>query len=56
MWDPFAHIWQVDKDDFLNQYREDRHPASDFELLIVNYSELANTVQIQETVNQVHTQ
>lgn len=53
MWDPYAHIWKVDKDDFMTQYREENHIASDFDALIINYSDLANAVQIQETVNQV---
>lgn len=53
MWDPYAHIWNVDKEEFLEQYREEGHIANDFDNLIVSYSELANTVQIQETTNQV---
>lgn len=53
MWDPYTHIWKVDKTAFLENYREERHTAADFDALIINYSELANTVQIQETVNQV---
>lgn len=55
MWDPYAHIWQVDKEEFLVKYREEGHIANDFDNLIVSYSELANTVQIQETTNQVGT-
>lgn len=55
MWDPYAHIWKVDKEEFLVQYREEGHIANDFDNLIVSYSELANTVQIQETTNQVST-
>lgn len=53
MWDPYAHIWKVDKEEFLIKYREEGHIANDFDELIVSYSELANTVQIQETTNQV---
>lgn len=53
MWDPYTHIWKVDKTTFLEKYREERHKASEFDALIINYSELANTVQIQETMNQV---
>lgn len=47
------HIWSVHKDSFLAQYCEEQHTAADFETLIINYSDLANTVQIQETVNEV---
>ncbi|XP_053613118.1 dynein axonemal heavy chain 2 isoform X1 [Plodia interpunctella] len=54
MWDPYAHIWKVDKEEFMVKYREEKHPASDFDALIIDYSNLANTVQIQETVNQIH--
>lgn len=53
MWDPYAHIWQVDKDEFMKQYREEKHTAADFDALIINYSNLANSVQILETINQV---
>lgn len=55
MWDPYTHIWKVDKDEFMVKYREERHKAAEFDTLIISYSDLANTVQIQETVNQVHT-
>lgn len=54
MWDPYTHIWKVDKDEFMVKYREERHAAAEFDTLIISYSDLANTVQIQETVNQVH--
>lgn len=53
MWDPYSHIWSVDKNEFMIQYREEGHTAAEFDRLIINYSDLANTVQIQETVNQV---
>lgn len=53
MWDPYRHIWEVDKDEFLVKYREEKHSAADFESLIITYSNLANSIQIQETVNQV---
>lgn len=53
MWDPYSHIWKVDKDTFLEQYRQENHTAAEFDLLIINYNDLANTVQVQETVNQV---
>lgn len=53
MWDPYAHIWKVDKEEFLVKYRDEGHIANDFDSLIISYSELANTVQIQETTNQV---
>ncbi|KAG6451923.1 hypothetical protein O3G_MSEX007393 [Manduca sexta] len=54
MWDPYMHIWKVNKDDFMQKYREENHTAAEFDELIINYSDLANTVQIQETVNQIH--
>lgn len=54
MWDPYMHIWKEDKDHFLHKYREEKHTAADFDNLIINYSNLANSVQIQETINQVH--
>lgn len=53
MWDPYMHIWKVDKDEFLENYRAENHTAAEFDNLIINYSNLANSVQVQETVNQV---
>ncbi|KAH9639977.1 hypothetical protein HF086_008072 [Spodoptera exigua] len=54
MWDPYKHIWTVEKDDFLTKYRNEKHTAQEFDDLIINYSNLANSIQIQETVNQIH--
>ncbi|XP_050668613.1 dynein axonemal heavy chain 2 [Leptidea sinapis] len=54
MWEPYSHIWKTDKDEFLEQYRIEGHKAADFDALIINYSNLANAVQIQETINQIH--
>ncbi|RVE54736.1 hypothetical protein evm_000503 [Chilo suppressalis] len=54
MWEPYSHIWKVNKDEFMTKYREEDHTAVDFEKLIINYSDLANAVQIQETYNQIH--
>lgn len=53
MWNPYMHIWKVDKDAFLANYREERHTAEEFDYLYINYSNLANSVQVQETINQV---
>lgn len=55
MWDPYTHIWKVDKDEFMVKYREEKHTAAEFDTLIISYSDLANAVQIQETINQVST-
>ncbi|CAH2077128.1 unnamed protein product, partial [Iphiclides podalirius] len=54
MWDPYAHIWEVDKHQFMAKYLEEKHRAIDFDHLIIAYSDLANAVQVKETVNQVH--
>ncbi|XP_013149055.1 PREDICTED: dynein heavy chain 2, axonemal [Papilio polytes] len=54
MWDPYAHIWEVDKEAFLAKYLEEKHKAIEFDNLIITYTDLANTVQVQETVNQIH--
>ncbi|XP_050561707.1 dynein axonemal heavy chain 2 [Spodoptera frugiperda] len=54
MWDPYVHIWAVNKDEFLANYRTEQHTAEEFDDLIINYSNLANSVQIQETINQIH--
>ncbi|KOB74866.1 putative 1-beta dynein [Operophtera brumata] len=31
MWDPYTHIWKVDKDAFMIKYREEGHTAADVE-------------------------
>ncbi|CAG9579057.1 unnamed protein product [Danaus chrysippus] len=54
MWDPYSHIWKINKDEFMIKYRNEMHTAADFDALIINYSDLANAVQIQETTNQIH--
>lgn len=53
MWDPYSHIWKINKDEFMIKYRNEKHTAAEFDALIINYSDLANAVQIQETTNQV---
>lgn len=53
MWEPYSHIWKVDKEEFLTHYRDEKCSAAAFDNLIINYSNLANSVQIQETINQV---
>ncbi|XP_068632350.1 dynein axonemal heavy chain 2 [Battus philenor] len=54
MWDPYAHIWNVDKDEFMEKYHKENHKAIEFDQLIISYTDLANTVQVQETINQIH--
>ncbi|KAJ2950232.1 hypothetical protein O0L34_g11594 [Tuta absoluta] len=54
MWDPYDHIWKVNKEEFLENYHKEGHIAEDFDKLIISYGELANAIQIQENVTQIH--
>ncbi|XP_041988681.1 dynein axonemal heavy chain 2 isoform X2 [Aricia agestis] len=54
LWDPYAHIYKVNKDEFLAKYRKQKPSATDFDQLIISYGNLANSIQIQDTINQIH--
>ncbi|XP_050498494.1 dynein axonemal heavy chain 2 [Diabrotica virgifera virgifera] len=53
-WEPFRDLWEVDKEKFIVRYeKEDPSPLL-FDANIARYTELANNVNIQETVTAVH--
>lgn len=54
VWEPFRDLWEVDKDKFMERYEEEYPSAALFDANIGRYTELANNVQIQETVSDVH--
>ncbi|CAG9772859.1 unnamed protein product [Ceutorhynchus assimilis] len=53
-WEPFNELWEVDKDKFIEHYEREEPSAALFDANIGRYTELANNVQIQETVSDVH--
>ncbi|KAF7269690.1 hypothetical protein GWI33_017275 [Rhynchophorus ferrugineus] len=54
VWEPFRDLWEVDKDKFIVRYEQENPSAALFDANIGRYTELANNVQIQETVSDVH--
>lgn len=54
IWEPFKDLWEVDKDKFIARYEREDPSAALFDSNIARYTELANNVQIQETVSSVH--
>ncbi|XP_066252128.1 LOW QUALITY PROTEIN: dynein axonemal heavy chain 2 [Euwallacea similis] len=53
VWEPFRDLWEVDKDKFMERYEGENPSAALFDTNIGRYSELANNVQIEETVSNV---
>lgn len=53
-WEPFRDLWEVDKDKFIARYEREAPSASLFDSNISRYTEIANNVQILETVTAVH--
>lgn len=54
IWDPFRDMWEVDKEMFIERYERQNPNADMFDSNIGRYSEVANNVQMQETVTAVH--
>lgn len=54
IWEPFRDLWEVDKDKFIARYEKESPSASLFDSNIARYTEMANNVQIQETLTAVH--
>lgn len=53
-WEPFRDLWEVDKDRFIERYEKENPSAGQFDSNIGRYTEVANNVQVQETVTAVH--
>lgn len=54
IWEPFKEMWEVDKDMFIERYEAQRPNAAQFDSDIGRYTEVANNVQMQETISAVH--
>ncbi|CAH0554839.1 unnamed protein product [Brassicogethes aeneus] len=54
LWEPFKNLWEVDKDKFMTRYASQRPTATLFDSNLQRYTEVANSVQIQESVAAVH--
>ncbi|XP_008209980.1 dynein heavy chain 2, axonemal [Nasonia vitripennis] len=53
-WEPFRDIWEVNKDLFIQRYEKLKPTVALFDADIGRYAEVANNVQMQETVVTVH--
>lgn len=53
-WEPFRDLWEVDKDKFIVRYERESPSALLFDSNIARYTEMANNVQIQDSVSAVH--
>ncbi|XP_031338901.1 dynein heavy chain 2, axonemal-like isoform X2 [Photinus pyralis] len=54
IWEPFRDMWEVDKERFMARYEQQKPSAAQFDSNIGRYTEVANNVQIQESVSNVH--
>ncbi|KAK4876213.1 hypothetical protein RN001_012635 [Aquatica leii] len=54
VWEPFRDMWEVDKDRFIERYERQNPTAAHFDSNIGRYTEVANNVQIQESISSVH--
>lgn len=54
IWEPFRDMWEVDKNRFIQKYELQNPNAALFDSNIGRYTEVANNVQIQESVTSVH--
>lgn len=54
IWEPFRDMWEVDKNRFIERYEQQKPNAAQFDSNIGRYTEVANNVQIQESVTAVH--
>ncbi|KAI0228083.1 Dynein heavy chain 2, axonemal [Lamellibrachia satsuma] len=49
-WDNYREIWEINKDAFIRRYQKLNPQVSSFEADIARYTEVANNVQVQETI------
>lgn len=54
IWEPFRDMWEVDKERFTIRYQNQKPSAAAFDANIGRYTEVANNVQVQETISVVH--
>lgn len=54
VWEPFRDMWEVEKDKFMERYEQKNPSAAEFDANIGRYTEVANNVQMLETVVTVH--
>lgn len=53
-WEPYRDMWEVDKDLFVERYEAQLPNAAQFDANIFRYTEVANSVELQETLAHVH--
>lgn len=54
VWEPFRDMWELEKDKFMEKYERKNPTAEQFDANIGRYTEVANNVQMLETVMTVH--
>ncbi|CAG5116907.1 unnamed protein product, partial [Candidula unifasciata] len=52
-WDTYREIWEINKDAFIGRYQKLNPQNSSFDADIARYNEVANNVQMQETILSV---
>ncbi|XP_043277760.1 dynein axonemal heavy chain 2 [Venturia canescens] len=53
-WEPFRDMWEVNKDLFIQRYEKLKPTVVTFDADIARYAEVANNVQMQETITSIH--
>lgn len=53
-WQPFRDMWEVNKDKFIERYEKEKPNAAQFDSNIGRYTEIANNVQVQDSMTAVH--
>ncbi|XP_022235820.1 dynein heavy chain 2, axonemal-like [Limulus polyphemus] len=49
-WDKFRHMWEIDKDLFIERYQQLKLSVTSFDSDIARYTEFSNNIQMEETV------
>ncbi|XP_025080372.1 dynein heavy chain 2, axonemal-like isoform X3 [Pomacea canaliculata] len=50
VWDNYREIWEINKDAFIHRYRKLKPTVASFEADIARYTEVANNIEMNETV------
>lgn len=54
IWDPFRNIWEMDKDQFIEDLSKEETTAETFDSKVSLYRDIANQVSMQETITKVY--
>ncbi|XP_049764343.1 dynein axonemal heavy chain 2 [Schistocerca cancellata] len=53
-WNVYKSVWSLDKDLFISHYENDKRSAEAFDADISRYTEIANNVQMEDTISFVY--